>query len=141
MGHFERYQHERNASQCKIFQQDISIRQGSAATSSGQGIFSGICIQFKFVRKAIMDQSVLRLPTHSECGLRGATFNAAIEECLQEAGDDCANLTEFSVVFGMPNWDTRVVKNMNGASERTTFNADLSKWNTAQVTDKYAGCL
>ena len=128
----------------KSFQQDISTWQGSAATSSGQGIFSGASVfNSKFFCKEGDDGPIssCACQTHSECGLRGATFNAAIEECLQEAEVDglCESYGVLSGFGTMPNWDTSVVKNMNGAfSERTTFNADLSKWNTAQVTDMQA---
>ena len=125
----------------KAFQKDISMWQGSVASNSSRNIFAEASA---FVSKFICSEGTHGPITscacrkHSECGLRSATFFAAITECLNEAAADglCYSYGVLSGFGTMPNWDTREVTNMNGAfSNRATLEADLSGWNTAQVTD------
>ena len=86
-----------------------------------------------------MDQSLHVLAENTaNVDCVGATFFAAITECLNEAAADglCYSYGVLSGFGTMPNWDTSEVTNMNGAfSNRATLEADLSGWNTAQVTD------
>ena len=73
-----------------------------------------------------------------------------VAECLAEAGaevtGECTEWASGKPYGTMPNWDVSLVTDMSGwtgsAYEgfggRSTFNADISKWNTGKVTDMYA---
>jgi len=77
--------------------------------------------------------------------LTDATIQSAITNCLSESPVDglCATYGLITTKFGtMPNWDVSRVTDMGGGTwselkgfgGRSTFNADISKWNTAHVT-------
>jgi surface protein len=78
--------------------------------------------------------------------LTDANYYSAVENCLLEAPVDglCHTFGYSTNSFGlMPDWDTSLVTNMAGYdgskhvgfATRMAFNGDISKWDTAQVTD------
>ena len=73
-----------------------------------------------------------------------------VEACLSEAGaegtGECTEWASGNNYGTMPNWDTSLVEDMSGYDGgiafqgfggKSTFNGDISKWNTGQVTDMY----
>ncbi|CAL6283112.1 unnamed protein product [Bathycoccus prasinos] len=77
--------------------------------------------------------------------LTDATIQSAITNCLSESPVDglCATYGLITTKFGtMPDWDVSRVTDMGGGTwselkgfgGRSTFNADISKWNTEKVT-------
>ena len=77
--------------------------------------------------------------------LTNANIQSAITNCLSESPVDglCATYGLITTKFGtMPNWDVSRVTDMGGGTwlelkgfgGRSTFNADISKWNTEKVT-------
>ncbi|CAL6318644.1 unnamed protein product [Bathycoccus prasinos] len=78
--------------------------------------------------------------------LTDATIQSAITNCLSESPVDglCATYGLITTKFGtMPDWDVSRVTDMGGGTwselkgfrGKSTFNADISKWNTEKVTD------
>jgi len=73
-----------------------------------------------------------------------SNFHSAIATCLGTNPVD--GLCSSSEYGSMPNWDVSLVTDMSGydgtSSQgfggKSTFNGDISKWNTAQVTIMYA---
>jgi surface protein len=74
-----------------------------------------------------------------------ASWHAFVEECLEEAPvtGECTDWASGNNYGTMPNWDTSLVTNMVGKSgstwvgfgNRATFDGDISRWDTSQVTD------
>ena len=76
-----------------------------------------------------------------------ATFTAAIAACLAEAPVDgkCTNYGTVTTNYGeMSNWDTSLITDMSNAFgdefgnkpfDVAIFNADISAWNTSNVTN------
>ena len=71
-------------------------------------------------------------------------FYSAIETCLgTNPVDGLCSSSEYGI---MPNWDTSLVTDMGGGTwpelkgfgDKSTFNADISKWDTGQVTNMYS---
>ena len=78
-----------------------------------------------------------------------ASWHDFVEACLSESGaevtGECTTWASGNDYGTMPNWDTSLVEDMSGydgsASQgfgnKSTFDGDISKWNTAQVTDMF----
>ena len=78
-----------------------------------------------------------------------ASWHDFVEACLSESGaevtGECTTWASGNEYGTMPNWDTSLVEDMSGYDGivsqgfggRSTFNGDISKWNTAQVTDMF----
>ena len=76
-----------------------------------------------------------------------ASWHAFVEACLSESGaevtGECTTWASGNNYGTMPNWDTSLVEDMSGwsgsASQgfggKSTFNGDISKWNTGKVTN------
>ncbi|CAL6340388.1 unnamed protein product [Bathycoccus prasinos] len=72
-----------------------------------------------------------------------SNFHSAIETCLGTNPVD--GLCSSSEYGSMPDWDVSLVTDMSGYDDGTlqgfggksTFNGDISKWNTEKVTDMY----
>ena len=72
-----------------------------------------------------------------------SNFHSAIATCLGTNPVD--GLCSSSEYGSMPNWDVSLVTDMSGGSwsggdwkgfgNKTTFNGDIGRWNTAQVKD------
>ena len=74
-----------------------------------------------------------------------------VEACLSEEGaegtGECTEWASGNNYGTMPNWDTSLVEDMSGYDGgnfafqgfggKSTFNGDISKWDTGQVTDMY----
>ena len=131
------------------FLQDISSWTGSAATTAQSNMFTGAAaFQAKF---ACAD--AITGPASSCEGpspIPDASWHTFVAECLAEStviaetGECIAWAQSKDVWYGtMPNWDVSLVTDMSGwtgsAYEgfggRSTFNADISKWDTGKVTD------
>ena len=79
-----------------------------------------------------------------------ASWHDFVEACLSEEGaegtGECTTWASGNDYGTMPNWDTSLVEDMSGwtgsASQgfglKSTFNGDISKWDTGKVTNMYA---
>jgi len=77
------------------------------------------------------------------------SWHAFVEACLSESGaevtGECTEWASGNNYGTMPNWDTSLVEDMSGwtggAHEgfggRSTFDGDISKWDTGKVTTMY----
>ncbi|CAL6363888.1 unnamed protein product [Bathycoccus prasinos] len=77
-----------------------------------------------------------------------ASWHTYVSECLAEAGaevtGECTTWASGNNYGTMPNWDTSLVTDMSGNENtndgfrgKSTFNGDISNWNTAKVTTMY----
>jgi surface protein len=74
-----------------------------------------------------------------------ASWHSFVEECLEEAPvtGECTTWASKNNYGTMPNWDTSLVEDMSGWTgsafqgfgNKSTFNADISKWDTGKVTN------
>ena len=90
-----------------------------------------------FVESSFADH-VYVIPIPSE------SWHSFVEECLEEAPvtGECTTWASKNNYGTMPNWDTSLVEDMSGWTgsafqgfgNKSTFDGDISKWNTAQVT-------
>merc|ERR1719331_3045982 len=74
--------------------------------------------------------------------INDSNFHSAIETCLEtNPVDGLCSLSEYG---SMPDWDVSMVTDMSdpgyysarrGFAGKTTFNGDITKWNTARVTN------
>ena len=77
-----------------------------------------------------------------------ASWHDFVEACLDESGaevtGECTTWASGNDYGTMPNWDTSLVEDMSGYDwnwcfqgfgGKSTFNGDISKWNTGKVTD------
>ena len=74
-----------------------------------------------------------------------ASWRTFVKDCLDEAPvtGECTEWASGNNYGTMPNWDTSLVEDMRGKNNggyigfgrKSTFNGDISRWNTAQVTD------
>ena len=76
--------------------------------------------------------------------INDSNFHSAIETCLgTNPVDGLCSSSEYGT---MPNWDVSLVEDMSGWTgsahkgfgSKSTFNGNISKWNTAKVTTMYA---
>ncbi|CAL6443634.1 unnamed protein product [Bathycoccus prasinos] len=81
--------------------------------------------------------------------IQSESWHAFVEECLDEAPvtGECTTWASGNNYGTMPNWDVSLVTDMSGETEnsvhegfggKSTFNADISKWDTSSVTTMYA---
>ncbi|CAL6297773.1 unnamed protein product [Bathycoccus prasinos] len=76
-----------------------------------------------------------------------ASWHDFVAACLSESGaevtGECTTWASGNDYGTMPNWDTSLVEDMSGSagfggplgfSSKSTFNGDISKWNTEKVT-------
>jgi surface protein len=85
-------------------------------------------------------------PTCTKC-IPAASWHAFVAECLAEAPvtGECTTWASGNNYGTMPNWDTSLVTDMSGIDgtsgqgfgKKSTFNGDISKWNTEKVTAMY----
>ena len=76
-----------------------------------------------------------------------ASWHDFVEACLSEEGaegtGECTEWASGNNYGTMPNWDTSLVEDMSGYTgsvfqgfgDVSTFDGDISKWNTGKVTD------
>ena len=84
--------------------------------------------------------------TCTKC-IPNASWHDFVEACLSESGaevtGECTTWASGNDYGTMPNWDTSLVEDMSGWSGsayqgfgyKSTFNGDISKWNTGKVTN------
>ena len=75
-----------------------------------------------------------------------ASWRTFVKDCLDEAPvtGECTEWASGNDYGTMPNWDTSLVEDMRGYDEgyqgfgdKSTFNGDISRWNTEKVTTMY----
>ena len=134
------------------FNQDISLWTGSAATSAQTNMFSGAtAFQAKF-----SCTDAVTGPAYSCEGpspIPDASWHTFVAECLAESaaiaetGECIVWARSQNVWYGtMPNWDVSLVTDMSGQTEsvfqgfggKSTFNGDISKWDTGKVINMYS---
>ena len=126
------------------FNQDISSWTGSAATSAQTDMFrDATAFQAKFACANANDgpANTCTLPEP----ILDANWHAYVAECLAIAPMDgmCTSWDKYGAHGAMPNWDVSLVTDMSGWTGsahkgfggKSTFNADISKWDTGKVTD------
>ena len=131
------------------FNQDLSSWTGTAATSAQGNMFSdATAFQAKF---ACTDADTG--PANSCVGPSpipaGTSWHTFVKNCLDEStviaetGECIVWARSQDVWYGtMPNWDTSLVTDMSGYDgtgiqgfhDKSTFDGDISKWNTEKVT-------
>ena len=131
------------------FNQDISSWTGSAATTAQTGMFtSATAFQAKFTCTDAITGPASSCEGPSP--IPDASWHTFVAECLAEStviaetGECIAWAQLKDVWYGtMPNWDVSLVTDMSGYTEnsvhegfggKSTFNADISKWDTGKVT-------
>ena len=88
------------------------------------------------------------LLTSSPDPIPDASWHTFVDKCLEEAPDtgECTAWASGNNYGTMPNWNTSLVEDMSGWTgsvsqgfgDKSTFNGDISKWNTGKVTNM--GC-
>ncbi|CAL6311327.1 unnamed protein product [Bathycoccus prasinos] len=130
------------------FDQDISSWTGTAATNAQSLMFDGATA---FLAKYTCGTSVAG--PASSCAapspIPDASWHTFVAECLAEStviaetGECIVWAQSQNVWYGtMPNWDTSLVTDMSGWTGsahkgfggKSTFNADISKWDTGKVS-------
>ncbi|XP_007512081.1 unnamed protein product (Partial), partial [Bathycoccus prasinos] len=132
------------------FNHDISSWTGTAATTAQTDMFSGAtAFQAKF-----KCTDAVTGPAYSCEGpspIPDASWHTFVTECLDEStaikvtGECIVWARSKEVWYGtMPNWDTSLVEDMSGYDGgfqgfggKSTFNGDISKWNTGKVTNMF----
>ena len=75
-----------------------------------------------------------------------ASWRTFVKDCLDEAPvtGECTEWASGNDYGTMPNWDTSLVEDMRGYDGgyqgfggKSTFNGDISRWNTEKVTTMY----
>ena len=131
------------------FNHDISSWTGTAATSAQTDMFLGAtAFQAKF-----SCTDAVTGPAYSCEGpspIPDASWHTFVAECLAEStaiaetGECIVWARSKDVWYGtMPNWDVSLVTDMSGYTGsayqgfggKSTFNGDISKWNTERVTN------
>ena len=87
------------------------------------------------------------LLTSSPDPIPDASWHTFVYKCLEEAPKtgECTAWASGNNYGTMPNWDTSLVEDMSGWTgsafqgfgDKSTFNGDISKWNTEKVTTMY----
>ena len=89
------------------------------------------------------------LLTSSPDPIPDASWHDFVEACLTESGaevtGECTAWASGNNYGTMPNWDTSLVEDMSGWTGsafqgfggKSTFNGDISRWDTGRVTDMY----
>ncbi|CAL6386991.1 unnamed protein product [Bathycoccus prasinos] len=133
------------------FNQDISLWTGSAATSAQTDMFSSAtAFQAKF-----KCTNEITGPANSCVGpspIPDTSWHAFVGDCLIESDaigetGECIDWARSQDVWygTMPNWDTSLVEDMSGYDggvqgfgDKSTFDGDISKWDTGKVTTMHA---
>jgi len=126
------------------FNHDISSWTGTAATTAQTEMFSGAtAFQAKFACTNA-DTGPANSCACTKC-IPDASWHAFVAECLElepEYGE-CMSWDKVGTYGTMPNWDVSLVTDMTGLDGsflcqgfgcKSTFNGDITNWNTAQVT-------
>ena len=131
-----------------VFNHDISSWTGSAATTAQPWMFSGATA---FQAKFTCTDAVTGPANSCACTkcIPNASWHAFVEACLSESGaegtGECTEWASGNNYGTMPNWDTSSVEDMSGWTgsvfqgfgDKSTFNGDISKWDTGKVTTMY----
>ena len=131
-----------------VFNHDISSWTGSAATTAQPWMFSGATA---FQAKFTCTDAVTGPANSCACTkcIPNASWHAFVEACLSESGaegtGECTEWASGNNYGTMPNWDTSLVEDMSGYTgsayqgfgDKSTFNGDISKWDTGKVTTMY----
>jgi len=126
------------------FNQDISSWTGTAATTAQNLMFTyATAFQAKFTCTDAVTGPANSC-TCTKC-IPDANWHAFVAECLAIAPLDglCTSWDKYEAHGAMPNWDVSLVTDMSGYTggayqgfgKKSTFNADISNWNTEKVTD------
>ena len=84
------------------------------------------------------------LLTSSPDPIPDASWHTFVDKCLEEAPDtgECTAWASGNNYGTMPNWNTSLVEDMSGYDggfqgfgDKSTFDCDISKWNTGKVTN------
>ncbi|CAL6431030.1 unnamed protein product [Bathycoccus prasinos] len=135
---------ERMFYECSSFDQDVSVWTGVASTTAQTDMFyAATSFRTKFACANANDgpANTCTLPEP----ILDANWHAYVAECLAIAPVDgmCTSWDKYGAHGAMPNWDVSLVTDMSGYTEissykgfggKSTFNADISKWNTGKVT-------
>jgi surface protein len=136
---------ERMFYECSSFVQNVyTWTTGVASTTAQTDMFFGATeFQTKFACLDVDDgpASTCTLPEP----ILDANWHAYVAECLAIAPVDgmCTSWDKYGAHGAMPNWDVSLVTDMSGYTEissykgfgdKSTFNADISRWNTGKVT-------
>ena len=137
---------ERMFYECSSFDQDVSAWTGVASTTAQTDMFyAATSFRTKFACANANDgpANTCTLPEP----ILDANWHAYVAECLAIAPMDgmCTSWDKYGAHGAMPNWDVSLVTDMSGwtgsAHEgfggKSTFNADISKWDTGKVTYMY----
>ncbi|CCO17143.1 unnamed protein product [Bathycoccus prasinos] len=135
---------ERMFYECSSFDQDVSAWTGVASTTAQTDMFyAATSFRTKFACANANDgpANTCTLPEP----ILDANWHAYVAECLAIAPMDglCTSWDKYGAHGAMPNWDVSLVTDMSGMTGsvfqgfggKSTFNADISKWDTGKVTD------
>ena len=136
---------ERMFYECSSFDQDVSAWTGVASTTAQTDMFyAATSFRTKFACANANDgpANTCTLPEP----ILDANWHAYVAECLAIAPMDgmCTSWDKYGAHGAMPNWDVSLVTDMSGRvtgttlqgfGGKSTFNADISKWDTGKVTD------
>ncbi|CAL6424935.1 unnamed protein product [Bathycoccus prasinos] len=139
---------ERMFYECSSFDQDVSAWTGVASTTAQTDMFhAATSFRTKFACANANDgpANTCTLPEP----ILDANWHAYVAECLAIAPMDglCTSWDKYGAHGAMPNWDVSLVTDMSGWTEnsvhegfggKSTFNADISKWDTGKVTSMYS---
>ncbi|CCO66651.1 predicted protein [Bathycoccus prasinos] len=134
---------ERMFYECSSFDQDVSAWTGVASTTAQTDMFyAATSFRTKFACANANDgpANTCTLPEP----ILDANWHAYVAECLAIAPVDgmCTSWDKYGAHGAMPNWDVSLVTDMSGWTGsaykgfggKSTFNADISKWDTGKVT-------
>ena len=153
-------------SYASAFNQDISLWTGSAATSAQTNMFldasafqekytcgtsgpASSCnvIESTWIAPSPPPPSPPSPPPPPLTPIPSASWHDFVFLCLEEAPKtgECTDWASGNNYGTMPNWDTSLVEDMSGYTgsvfqgfgDKSTFNGDISKWNTEKVTTMY----
>ena len=148
------------------FNQDISLWTGSAAISAQTNMFldasafqekytcgtsgpASSCnvIESTWIAPSPPPPSPPSPPPPPLTPIPSASWHDFVFLCLEEAPKtgECTDWASGNNYGTMPNWDTSLVEDMSGYDgsvsqgfgDKSTFNGDISKWNTEKVTTMY----
>jgi surface protein len=137
---------ERMFYECSSFDQDVSAWTGVASTTAQTDMFyAATSFRTKFACANAKDgpANTCTLPEP----ILDANWHAYVAECLAIAPVDgmCTSWDKYGAHGAMPNWDVSLVTDMSGWTGsaykgfggKSTFDGDISRWNTEKVTDMY----
>jgi surface protein len=134
---------ERMFYECSSFGQDVSAWTGVASTTAQTDMFyAATSFRTKFACANANDgpSNTCTLPEP----ILDANWHAYVAECLAIAPVNgmCTSWDKYGAHGAMPNWDVSLVTVMSGWTGsahkgfggKSTFNADISKWDTGKVS-------